>query len=171
MTEKSVLLCNRMAVTLRDYNSVMLCNLTNLLGCESCTVSICTAGFAVPCCCHHTCRYTYLTTLNATQTPSPEALRLAQLQWDTWHQTQSCMQTQLMLFLASLHHTCVCMLTFDRRLGLCSVYARAFREGFTVTLVSGRTVGIGAYLARLGRRSVKMHLTINVNSSKGSCQY
>ena len=36
----------------------------------------------------------------------------------------------------------------------CSVYARAFREGFTVTLVSGRTVGIGAYLARLGRRSV-----------------
>ena len=35
---------------------------------------------------------------------------------------------------------------------VCSVYARAFREGFTVTLVSGRTVGIGAYLARLGRR-------------------
>lgn len=34
----------------------------------------------------------------------------------------------------------------------CSVYAQAFREGFTVTLVSGRTVGIGAYLARLGRR-------------------
>lgn len=36
----------------------------------------------------------------------------------------------------------------------CSVYARAFQEGFTITLVSGRTVGIGAYLARLGRRSV-----------------
>lgn len=41
---------------------------------------------------------------------------------------------------------------------LCSVYARAFREGFTVTLVSGRTVGIGAYLARLGRRSVLVML-------------
>lgn len=35
---------------------------------------------------------------------------------------------------------------------LCSAYARAFREGFTLTLVSGRSVGIGAYLARLGRR-------------------
>jgi len=35
---------------------------------------------------------------------------------------------------------------------IASVYSRAFREGFTVTLVSGRTVGIGAYLARLGRR-------------------
>ena len=35
---------------------------------------------------------------------------------------------------------------------IASVYARAFREGFTLTLVSGRTVGIGAYLARLGRR-------------------
>lgn len=31
---------------------------------------------------------------------------------------------------------------------------QAFREGFTITLVSGRTVGIGAYLARLGRRWV-----------------
>lgn len=37
---------------------------------------------------------------------------------------------------------------------IASVYARAFREGFTLTLVSGRTVGIGAYLARLGRRWV-----------------
>lgn len=35
---------------------------------------------------------------------------------------------------------------------IASAYARAFREGFTLTLVSGRTVGIGAYLARLGRR-------------------
>ena len=35
---------------------------------------------------------------------------------------------------------------------LAAVYARAFREGMTFTLVSGRTVGIGAYLARLGRR-------------------
>ena len=38
------------------------------------------------------------------------------------------------------------------RLHTCSVYVQAFREGFTLTLVSGRTVGIGAYLARLGRR-------------------
>ena len=30
-----------------------------------------------------------------------------------------------------------------------------FTQGFTVTLVSGRTVGIGAYLARLGRRVVQ----------------
>ena len=35
---------------------------------------------------------------------------------------------------------------------IASAYARAFRDGFTLTLVSGRTVGIGAYLARLGRR-------------------
>ena len=35
---------------------------------------------------------------------------------------------------------------------IASVYAKAFRKGFTLTLVSGRTVGIGAYLARLGRR-------------------
>ncbi|KAK9799384.1 hypothetical protein WJX73_008409 [Symbiochloris irregularis] len=38
---------------------------------------------------------------------------------------------------------------------IASAYARAFREGFTITLVSGRTVGIGAYLARLGRRCVQ----------------
>jgi acetyl-CoA carboxylase/biotin carboxylase 1 len=38
---------------------------------------------------------------------------------------------------------------------IAGVYARAFREGFTITLVSGRTVGIGAYLARLGRRCVQ----------------
>lgn len=35
---------------------------------------------------------------------------------------------------------------------IAGIYTRAFREGFTITLVSGRTVGIGAYLARLGRR-------------------
>jgi len=34
-------------------------------------------------------------------------------------------------------------------------HSRAWREGFTITLVSGRTVGIGAYLARLGRRCVQ----------------
>lgn len=38
---------------------------------------------------------------------------------------------------------------------IASIYSKAFREGFTVTLVSGRTVGIGAYLARLGRRCVQ----------------
>jgi acetyl-CoA carboxylase/biotin carboxylase 1 len=32
---------------------------------------------------------------------------------------------------------------------------QAFRHGYTITLVSGRTVGIGAYLARLGRRCVQ----------------
>eukprot|EP00884_Botryococcus_braunii_P014175 jgi/Botrbrau1/22759/Bobra.0132s0090.2 len=38
---------------------------------------------------------------------------------------------------------------------IASIYAKAFKEGFTITLVSGRTVGIGAYLARLGRRCVQ----------------
>ena len=38
---------------------------------------------------------------------------------------------------------------------IAGIYARAFREGFTLTMVSGRTVGIGAYLARLGRRCVQ----------------
>lgn len=38
---------------------------------------------------------------------------------------------------------------------IASAYSRAFREGLTITLVSGRTVGIGAYLARLGRRCVQ----------------
>lgn len=38
---------------------------------------------------------------------------------------------------------------------IASAYARAFRDGFTLTLVSGRTVGIGAYLARLGRRCAR----------------
>ena len=34
---------------------------------------------------------------------------------------------------------------------IASCYARAFREGLPITYVSSRTVGIGAYLARLGR--------------------
>lgn len=38
---------------------------------------------------------------------------------------------------------------------IASVFNRAFADGFTITLVSGRTVGIGAYLARLGRRCVQ----------------
>lgn len=38
---------------------------------------------------------------------------------------------------------------------IASAYCKAFREGFTLTLVSGRTVGIGAYLARLGRRCIQ----------------
>ena len=35
---------------------------------------------------------------------------------------------------------------------IASVFAKGFRHGWTATLVSGRSVGIGAYLARLGRR-------------------
>ena len=38
---------------------------------------------------------------------------------------------------------------------IAGVYSKAFKEGFTLTLVSGRTVGIGAYLARLGRRCIQ----------------
>lgn len=33
-----------------------------------------------------------------------------------------------------------------------SVFSKAWDEGLTFTLVSGRSIGIGAYLARLGRR-------------------
>lgn len=33
-----------------------------------------------------------------------------------------------------------------------AAFSRGFERGFTITLVTGRTVGIGAYLARLGRR-------------------
>lgn len=35
---------------------------------------------------------------------------------------------------------------------IAAAFSRSFHEGFTITLVSGRNVGIGAYLARLGRR-------------------
>lgn len=35
---------------------------------------------------------------------------------------------------------------------IAAAFARAFEATFTLTIVSGRTVGIGAYLARLGRR-------------------
>ncbi|GMH43409.1 hypothetical protein BSKO_11331 [Bryopsis sp. KO-2023] len=38
---------------------------------------------------------------------------------------------------------------------IAGTFSKAFREGFTITLVSGRTVGIGAYLARLGRRCIQ----------------
>ncbi|KAH7656259.1 acetyl-CoA carboxylase / biotin carboxylase protein [Dioscorea alata] len=34
-------------------------------------------------------------------------------------------------------------------------YARAYKETFTLTYVTGRTVGIGAYLARLGMRCIQ----------------
>ena len=55
---------------------------------------------------------------------------------------------------------------------IASVYARAFREGFTLTLVSGRTVGIGAYLARLGRRCASFgcsaHRTAVIRGCTGS---
>ena len=33
--------------------------------------------------------------------------------------------------------------------------ARAYNEIFTLTLVVGRTVGIGAYLVRLGQRTIQ----------------
>ncbi len=33
--------------------------------------------------------------------------------------------------------------------------SRAYEEIFTITLVTGRTVGIGAYLVRLGQRTVQ----------------
>lgn len=38
---------------------------------------------------------------------------------------------------------------------IAGIYSRAFREGITITFASGRAVGIGAYLARLGRRVVQ----------------
>lgn len=34
---------------------------------------------------------------------------------------------------------------------IASIYSRAYQEGLTITYVSSRAVGIGAYLARLGR--------------------
>jgi acetyl-CoA carboxylase / biotin carboxylase 1 len=40
---------------------------------------------------------------------------------------------------------------------IAAAFARAFEKTFTLTLVSGRTVGIGAYLARLGRRYAPCH--------------
>ncbi|CAI7906126.1 unnamed protein product [Closterium sp. NIES-54] len=38
---------------------------------------------------------------------------------------------------------------------IASVFSRAFHETFTLTFVTGRTVGIGAYLARLGSRVIQ----------------
>nr|ASZ00198.1 acetyl-CoA carboxylase 1 [Geranium incanum] len=38
---------------------------------------------------------------------------------------------------------------------IASVYSRAYKETFTLTYVTGRTVGIGAYLARLGMRCIQ----------------
>ncbi|RID57049.1 hypothetical protein BRARA_F00455 [Brassica rapa] len=38
---------------------------------------------------------------------------------------------------------------------IAGAYSRAYRETFTLTFVSGRTVGIGAYLARLGMRCIQ----------------
>eukprot|EP00850_Spirogloea_muscicola_P017414 SM000149S01349 [mRNA] locus=s149:208717:222851:+ [translate_table: standard] len=38
---------------------------------------------------------------------------------------------------------------------IAAVFARAYQETFTLTYVSGRTVGIGAYLARLGVRCIQ----------------
>lgn len=36
-----------------------------------------------------------------------------------------------------------------------SVYSKAYKEGLPITFVTGRSVGIGAYLARLGRRCIQ----------------
>ncbi|BBN00335.1 acetyl-CoA carboxylase / biotin carboxylase 1 [Marchantia polymorpha subsp. ruderalis] len=38
---------------------------------------------------------------------------------------------------------------------IAGAYSRAYQETFTLTYVSGRTVGIGAYLARLGMRCIQ----------------
>ncbi|XP_010538957.1 PREDICTED: acetyl-CoA carboxylase 1 [Tarenaya hassleriana] len=38
---------------------------------------------------------------------------------------------------------------------IAGAYSRAYNETFTLTFVSGRTVGIGAYLARLGMRCIQ----------------
>nr|ASZ00196.1 acetyl-CoA carboxylase 1 [California macrophylla] len=38
---------------------------------------------------------------------------------------------------------------------IASVFSRAYKETFTLTYVTGRTVGIGAYLARLGMRCIQ----------------
>lgn len=38
---------------------------------------------------------------------------------------------------------------------IASAYSKAYKETFTLTFVTGRTVGIGAYLARLGMRCIQ----------------
>ncbi|KAK6940126.1 Carbamoyl-phosphate synthetase large subunit-like, ATP-binding domain [Dillenia turbinata] len=38
---------------------------------------------------------------------------------------------------------------------IAGAYSRAYKETFTITYVTGRTVGIGAYLARLGMRCIQ----------------
>lgn len=43
---------------------------------------------------------------------------------------------------------------------IAGAFSRAYKEGFTLTLVSGRTVGIGAYLARLGHRCIQSNQPI-----------
>ena len=53
---------------------------------------------------------------------------------------------------------------------IASIYAKAFRKGFTLTLVSGRTVGIGAYLARLGRRCASVRAVTPSLSSQTTHQ-
>ena len=41
---------------------------------------------------------------------------------------------------------------------IAAAFSRAFQEGLTITYVSSRTVGIGAYLARLGRCAQIQHM-------------
>lgn len=38
---------------------------------------------------------------------------------------------------------------------IASAFSRAYKETFTLTYVTGRTVKIGAYLARLGMRCIQ----------------
>ena len=38
---------------------------------------------------------------------------------------------------------------------IATAYSRAYNEGFTLTFVTGRAIGIGAYLARLGHRVIQ----------------
>lgn len=38
--------------------------------------------------------------------------------------------------------------------------ARAYDEGFTLSYVTGRSVGIGAYLVRLGQRTIQMRYAL-----------
>jgi acetyl-CoA carboxylase/biotin carboxylase 1 len=62
--------------------------------------------------------------------------------------------------------------------------SRAYDEIFTLTLVVGRTVGIGAYLVRLGQRTIQktqnspiiltgyqaLNKLVNILSSRITCQ-
>lgn len=42
--------------------------------------------------------------------------------------------------------------------------SRAYDEGFTLSYITGRSVGIGAYLVRLGQRTIQMRYVCVVRS-------